>query len=433
MLGGGNFTVQNKVLPGSYINFVSSDTGVNVFGERGVVALACELNYGDSNIIELTKEDFINNSKRLLGYDYTHFKMIDIREVFKNARKLYLYKLNQSNQTKAECIYCTAKYYGSRGNLFKITISTNVDNSLKKDVSLYLDDVKVFSQTVSSAAELNNNNGYVIWKSAATLTNTTGTFLTGGVDGDINGSCVTNFLNQLDSISFNAVGIVYDDEDYDKLLIEYTKRMRDEVGKKFQCVTVNANGNYEGNVYVYNDIEEDDFQHILPWVAGAIGSCAVNKSLTNSLYNGEYTIITKLTQSTLEDNIKKGIFTFHSVNGETRVLMDINSLTETTSEKGEDFKDNQTVRICDQIAMDIAEIFNSYYLGKVPNDTAGRNSLWCDIVKHHQKLKDMRAIDNFNEKDITVTIGDTRKSVVITDCITPANAMTQLYMTVTIN
>ena len=81
-------------------------------------------------------------------------------------------------------------------------------------------------------------------------------------------------------------------------------------------------------------------------------------------------------------------------------MLDINSLKTTTSEKGEDFKDNQTVRICDQIAGDVAEIFNNYYLGKVPNDNAGRNSLWCDIVKHHQKLKDIRAIDDFDETAI---------------------------------
>ena len=34
MLGGGTFVTQNKVLPGSYINFVSADNGVNVFGDR---------------------------------------------------------------------------------------------------------------------------------------------------------------------------------------------------------------------------------------------------------------------------------------------------------------------------------------------------------------------------------------------------------------
>lgn len=432
MLGGGNFTVQNKVLPGTYINFVSSDTGVNVFGERGVVALATVLNYGDKEIMEITKDDFINNCKKILGYDYTAYHLIEIRDLFKNAKKVYLYKLNQTGHTKASCTYCIAKKYGIRGNSFKVVINTNVDNVNLKDVSLYLDESLVFNQTVSEASEL-KENGYVDWKTSSDLANTTGTFLTNGSYGTVSGSDVTNFLNALDSISFNAVGINYDNSAYEQLLVEYTKRMRDEVGKKFQCVTAEYNGNYEGNVYVKANVNEDDPYHIIPWVVGAVGSCPINKSLTNSLYNGEYTFYANETQTTLESGIKKGEFKFHYVNNEPRVLLDINSLTETTAEKGEDFKDNQTVRICDQIAMDIAEIFNNYYLGKVPNDKAGRNSLWCDIVRHHEKLRDLRAIDDFDENNISVSIGDNRKSVVINDCITPANAMTQLYMTVTIN
>ena len=37
-IGGGSFTVQNKVLPGAYINFVSMGTNAKM-GERGVAAL----------------------------------------------------------------------------------------------------------------------------------------------------------------------------------------------------------------------------------------------------------------------------------------------------------------------------------------------------------------------------------------------------------
>ena len=45
-LGGGTFVTQNKVLPGAYINFIStSNTGV-VFGERGVCAAPLNLNWG---------------------------------------------------------------------------------------------------------------------------------------------------------------------------------------------------------------------------------------------------------------------------------------------------------------------------------------------------------------------------------------------------
>lgn len=433
MLGGGSFLTQNKILPGSYINFVSKNTGINVFGERGVVAIGIPMNWGQYLMKEITKEDFMNNSLSLFGYEYNAPELISIREVFRNAKKIIFYNLNRNNAYSSSCTYGTSKNFGIRSNDLKISIATNVDNTSKKDVKLYLGDSLVFSQTASNSSELEANE-YVNWKGNISLQNTALTNFTGGKNGSFTGSTVTSFLSQLESYSFNSLVIMVDNGDIENIVIAYTKRMRDEIGKKFQCITINNPDDYEGNICVYNSLNDDDYgsSYIMAWVAGAIAACPVNKSLTNKLYDGEHSIDTEYTQTTFEDAIKNGNFCFHNVNGETRVLLDINTLKTTTSEKGEDFKDNQTVRICDQIAGDVAEIFNNYYLGKVPNDNAGRNSLWCDIVKHHQKLKDIRAIDDFDETAITVAKGEDNKSVVITDCITPANAMTKLYMTVTI-
>ena len=39
MLGGGVFVTQNKILPGSYINFVSLASATSALGERGTVAI----------------------------------------------------------------------------------------------------------------------------------------------------------------------------------------------------------------------------------------------------------------------------------------------------------------------------------------------------------------------------------------------------------
>ncbi len=86
----------------------------------------------------------------------------------------------------------------------------------------------------------------------------------------------------------------------------------------------------------------------------------------------------------------------------------------------------------DQIANDIAVIFNTRYLGVMPNDGAGRISLWADIVKHHEQLQDIRAIENFDTEQLAVMQGDTKKSVVVSDVVTPVNAMEYLYMTVTV-
>ena len=70
--------------------------------------------------------------------------------------------------------------------------------------------------------------------------------------------------------------------------------------------------------------------------------------------------------------------------------------------------------------------------GIIPNDRGGRNSLWKDIVKHHKELEQIRAIEDFDSDTVIVEQGDTKKSVVVTETVTPVNAMEQLYMTVTV-
>ncbi|MDE6111624.1 MAG: phage tail protein, partial [Eubacterium sp.] len=128
-----------------------------------------------------------------------------------------------------------------------------------------------------------------------------------------------------------------------------------------------------------------------------------------------------------------GEFTLHRVGNDVRVLEDVNSLVTVSDNKGEIFKDNQTIRVIDQIANDIAVLFNTKYLGVVPNDAAGRISLWSDIVKHHEQLQDIRAIEEFSDEDVTVAQGNSKKSVVVNDAVTVVNAMAKLYMTVTVS
>ena len=114
------------------------------------------------------------------------------------------------------------------------------------------------------------------------------------------------------------------------------------------------------------------------------------------------------------------------------MLSDVNTLTTFTNERGEDFALNQTVRVLDQIANDVAVLFCTRYLGQIPNDEAGRISLWNDIVKHHQELERQRAIENFSPEDVQVSAGQTKRSVVVSGRVTPVCAMEQLYMTVTV-
>ncbi len=217
--------------------------------------------------------------------------------------------------------------------------------------------------------------------------------------------------------------------------IAAVKSWRDDRGKKCQVVVYNTSkADYEGVINVVSTVSDEgaDAHALTAWVAGAEAGCKVNESCTNKLYNGEYTIVTNKTQTQLEECIKAGEIAFHLVYGDVRMLEDINSLVTTTADKGEDFKSNQTIRVIDQIANDIAKLFNTKYLGKIPNNASGRISLWGDIVKHHKDLERLQAIENFDPTALTVVQGNTKKSVVVNDVITVTNAMAQLYMTVVV-
>ena len=348
MLGGGIWLTQNKVLPGSYINFVNASKATANLGERGVVAIALPLSgVHAGEVIEVTAIDFIQNHDTVLGANIPDDSEIALQELFKYATKVYVYNT----------------YVGEEGEAVTV--------------------------------------------------------------GDI--------CKALEPYDFNVIACYTSDADEIATYIAQVKLWRDTYGKKVQGVVYNAaDPDYEGIINVVSTVSDGEAHALVAWVAGVEAACAVNASVTNRKYNGSLTVITDKTQGELEECITSGQFAFHLVYGDVRVLEDITSLVTTTVDKGEDFKSNQTIRVCDQIANDIAKLYNTKYVGIIPNDDAGRTSLWGDIVKHHKELETLRAIENFDSSLVVVSQGDTKKSVVITDVINVVNAMSQLYMTVVV-
>ncbi len=427
-LGGGTFISQNKKLPGSYINFASAQNASSSIGERGIAAMAIEMDWGkDGEIIEVTSQNFAKDSLKIFGYDYSHEKLKGLRDLFKNVKKAYFYRLNTGN--KATTDIATAKCSGTRGNDIRIVVAKNIDDGTKHDVVTYLGTKEVDKQTIKEVSELVDND-YVTFSMEA-LEVTAGKSLEGGTNGDVSGEAHQNFLNKLESYQVNAIGCTVKDESTSNLYVQYAKRLRDEQGIKFQVVLFNNAANYEGVVNVKNKTAEDE-SALVYWVTGVIAGCEINKSNTNKTYDGEYTINADYTQAQLEASIDNGEFVLHKVGDEIRVLVDINSLVDTTIEKGEEFKSNQTIRVLDQIASDVASVFNSKYLGKIANNEAGRTSLWSDIIALFKDYQTLQAIENFEDADISVEIGNDKKSVTINTNVQVINAMEKLYMTVVV-
>lgn len=344
MLGGGVFVTQNKILPGSYINFVNASAASSNVGERGTVAIALPLNTNAGKVITVTSDDFAKNCKTLLGMESTADELVALREIFLHAQKVYIYDLGEDG-TASEAINALEPY-------------------------------------------------------------------------DFNILCA--YTNEADAVEAYITGV---------------ENWRDNLGKKCQVVVYNqTTPNHEGVINVVSTVSDDGAptHALVAWVAGAEAGCKINESCTNMLYDGEFTVVTDKTQTQLEACITAGQIAFHLVYGDVRLLEDINSLTETTVDKGEDFKSNQTIRVIDQIANDIAKLFNTKYLGKIANNASGRVALWGEIVKHHRELETIGAIENFDSSLLTVGKGYTKKSVVVTDVINVVNSMAQLYMIVVV-
>ena len=357
-LGGGSFTTQNKVLPGTYINFVSAAAATASLSDRGICTMPLELDWGpDEQVFTVTNEDFQKNSKMIFGYAYDSDKLKGLRDLFINAVTLYAYRLNSGGK-KASSDIAEARYAGTRGNDITISVSKNVDEPSKFDVVTYLDASKVDSQTVANAKELAAND-YVVFKADAELTVAAGIKLSDGTNGTTSGESHQKYLDKIESFAYNAMGVVVEDEVTKRLYVSFVKRLK------------------------------------------------------TALQSGE--------------------FVFHNVSGEVRVLDDINTMVTTTDTQGDVFKDNQTIRVIDQIANDDAVLFNTKYLGKMPNNQAGRTALWTDLVKLRKELQRIGAIENFNESDVKVLQGDTKKAVVVENAVTVVNAMSKMYMTVTIS
>lgn len=256
------------------------------------------------------------------------------------------------------------------------------------------------------------------------------------------GASLAAGLTALEAYEFNVIVTASAEASDVTAIITRVKSWRDNLGKKCQAVVYNHSVEGDLNTIATINVEskpvlaEGDSLHteaaMVYWVAGAMAGCAVNKSCTNMLYDGELEVEVAYSQAELQAALDAGKIVFHLVYGEVRMLEDVNSLVTPASDQNEDFKYNQTIRIIDQIANDIAYLFNTKYLGRIPNNASGRISLWNDIVRHHKELETLGAIENFASENVVVQAGDNIRSVVVQDTITITGTMSQLFMTVVI-
>ena len=328
--------------------------------------------------------------------------------------------------------YATANYPGTRGNDIVISIESSVDETGKYIVKTKVGGVEYDSQTVAAASDLKANM-WVTFKSSASLAATTGTALSGGENGTVSGNDYQTFLNKLEAYSFNVLTSDVTEKSTKALFAAYTKRMRDDVGVKFQCVLYKyEEADYYGVISVENSVLDNGAKEssLVYWVAGKEAGCNLAGSLANTKYDGEYSVNADYTSTQLAAALKAGKLILHRQGNEIRVLDDINAYISVTEDVGEEFTNNQTIRVIDQFAGDSARIFADKYYGKINNTPVGRNALRNDIVKILDEYVQLGAVEEYDSGDIKVDIGDSKREVTLAAYIQIAETMGKLYATV---
>lgn len=422
-MAGGRFDkIVGKVRPGTYINFESGrENNIISTGKRGTVLIPLsKATYGAAKqFIKLTNAS-PDAEFAALGYsiydDDPNRQMLLIREAFKRATTVYVYILTEGKKAQAKItmtlpqseentestntVTAVAKYGGSRGNVFTVTIDKNPLGGY--DVLIHIDGDKVTEYerlyTVEELIAL--DNPYITFQGKGELGEAAGTTLTGGTDEEISNTDITEFIDAWETIKFNTVCFPFDGEQSENIkqsaLIK-VKYMRDNMGKGIQVVMPNAgNMNYEGIINVTNSVSLGDnklsIEEVCAWVAGATAGASNVESLTYVPYAGATSVVNPKNNEQAIAAIRNGEL-FFSVNENNEIVVeyDINSLIDFANKKDKSYRKNRIIRVFDTFQETIQ-------LNFPPNKFHNSSSGW-DIMEGIGKtilrqFEDMGAITN---------------------------------------
>lgn len=414
-MAGGNFTSQNKVIPGAYMNFTSEKQENVTSADRGIATLPLPLSWGPVKTFMLI--DYNTDFKKVLGYDILDPKLLLIKESLKRASKILLYRINSGTKASGiqEPLTITAVYEGKRGNDITIKITDNVDIPGSFIVTTYLDGIAIDTQQAAKVEDLVAND-YVVFSGEGALTATAGTKLTAGTDTTPTSEDYSGYFTGLEVQEFNTMGLPIEDVTVKGAAAAFIKRMRDTEGKKIQVVLPDYKiADHEGVISVKNGVYLADGTHIdkvkaVAWVAGATAGAAINKDLTYSQYEDAIDVDAKYTNTQIEEALKSGEFLFIAKtnrNNVKKVLVqdDINTFTSFTPTKGRDYSSNRKIRTMDDIGTTIPELWEESYIGKVDATEEGVDLFKGDINSYFTNLQRMNAVKNFDSNtDINITI-----------------------------
>lgn len=442
MAAGGTWTVQNKVRPGIYFKFRSKNKQNLTVGDRGKVTICEPMSWGPvGKVMEIAAGDDLTP---YTGYDITDAHNRFASMIFSGSNrtaaptKLLLYRPAAADSAKAAGtiapLTATAKYPGSRGNDIVVIATALTEPEGSFQVSTVVDGVVKDQQTGKTVADLTGND-WVDFSGTGALAANVGTQLSGGKDGEVNSAAYSTYLTNIEPYNFDSMLYDGDDTTVKNAMETFIKRVNNELGRFSQLVEANAtNPDSRFIVNVCSGLVMNDGTTLTPketvwWVGGALSGATYGNDLTNSAVPNAVDISPKMTHNQYVDAINAGKFVFNADDGTVRVEYDINSLVTYTSEIGEVYRYNRTMRLCNTIANDLYKQFAKSYVGIVDNTKDGRRQYKSAIVKYLGDIQSSGGIQNFDgEADVVVEKGEAKDAVLVYLAIEAVGSSNKIYI-----
>lgn len=442
-MAGGTWAGFNKVRPGVYVNTVGTPRTIGNISDRGIAALPLNLPWGADGLITLDSDTYQEQALAKIGFYPSDPRIRHITACMEHVRRLVIYRIDGEGATKATAtqgtLTVTALYGGVRGNDITVSIADSLDEEGAYEVTTYLEGEEVDLQTVTAVEELQPNS-FVTFAGTGVLEPTAGINLTGGQDGTVTAGSYSKAFSAFETEEFNTLGVPSEDDAVKALAVSYTKRLREEVGKKITTVLADyPQADYEGVISLKNSIITTDglqvpIIYMLCEITGMVAAARVNESLTYRAIQGAADALPRYSNAEIEQALRNGELVLVADGGRVRIEQDINTFTSYTPTKGREFSKNRVVRVLDSINNDFSRVFKDFYIGKIDNNDDGRNLLKNEAINYLDTLQGMGAIQEFSSQtDVTVSpIEGHVDSVYIETYVKPTDSIEKIYVRVTV-
>lgn len=445
-MAGGTWSSQNKIRPGVYIRFRSTEGLGLTVGERGVVAICEPMSWGP--VAQVMEVEATTDMTPITGYDITSPNNRFLQEMFKGTNrtsgpnKILLYRPSASSSAEATAtvspLTATAKYPGARGNDISIIITELTEPEDTFTVSTVVDGTIQDQQTAKTVEDLVAND-WVTFSGTGALAATTGTPLTSGADGTVQSAAYSTFLTAIEPYKFDILAYDGSDTTVQTAYQTFVDRIVNDAGQYTQLVAAGlTNPDDRFCINVNSGVTLNDGTVLTPqqtvwWAAGAQAGAMYNQDLTYAQYPGAVNVSPKMTNSQYEQAIQNGEFVLFADDGVVKVEYDINSLTTYTPDIGEVFHFNRVMRLCSTIANDIYAQFSESFIGTVNNNEVGRSQFKAAIVGYLLDIQGNNGIQNFTADDVEVLPGEAIDAIVVNIAIQAVGSVNKIYMTIEVS